>query len=94
LKVQSLNPNAFADVHVRLADVYLKENAYDKAYTQIQAYLQAEPEGRFATKIKAIMRQMESSGALRLRPLNPPSPSRVDSEGARPAQMEQEGGVD
>jgi len=64
LKVQSLNPNAPAELHVKLADIYLKENAYDKAYAQRQAYLQAEPEGRFASKIKAIMRQMESSGAL------------------------------
>jgi len=64
LKVQSLNPNPPADLHVKLADVYLKENAYGKAYAEMQAYLQAEPEGRFAAKIKAIMRQMESSGAL------------------------------
>ena len=64
LKVQSLNPNPPADLHVKLADVYLKENAYGKAYAEMQAYLQAEPEGRFASKIKAIMRQMESSGAL------------------------------
>jgi tetratricopeptide (TPR) repeat protein len=64
LKVQSINPSPPAELHVKLADVYLKENAYDKAYAQMQAYLQAEPEGRFASKIKAIMRQMESSGAL------------------------------
>jgi tetratricopeptide (TPR) repeat protein len=65
LKVQSLNPNPPAEFHAKLADVYLKEDAYDKAYAQMQAYLQAEPEGRFAAKIKVIMRQMESSGALR-----------------------------
>jgi Tfp pilus assembly protein PilF len=64
LKVQSLNPNPPADFHAKLADVYLKEDAYDKAYAQMQAYLQAEPEGRFAAKIKGIMRQMESSGAV------------------------------
>jgi predicted Zn-dependent protease len=67
-KVQSLNPNAPAELHVKLADVYLKENAYDKAYAQMQAYLKAEPEGRFVPKVKAIMRQMESSGALRAPP--------------------------
>jgi predicted Zn-dependent protease len=74
LKVQSLNPNTPADVHVKLADVYLKENAYDNAYPQMQPYLQTEPEGRFATKIKAIMRQMESSGALRAPPTQSPQP--------------------
>jgi len=64
LKVQSTNPSPPAELHAKLADVYLKENAYGKAYAEMQAYLQAEPEGRFASKIKAIMRQMESSGAL------------------------------
>jgi tetratricopeptide (TPR) repeat protein len=64
LKVQSINPSPPAELHVKLADVYLKENAYGKAYAEMQAYLQAEPEGRFVSKIKAIMRQMESSGAL------------------------------
>ena len=64
LKVQSLNSNAPADLRVKLADVYLKEGAYDKAYAQMQAYLKAEPNGRFAAKVKTIMRQMESSGAL------------------------------
>jgi Tfp pilus assembly protein PilF len=68
LKVQSINPNPPAEFHVKFADVYLKEDAYDKAYAQMQAYLQAEPEGRFAAKIKGIMRQMESSGALRAAP--------------------------
>jgi predicted Zn-dependent protease len=76
LKVQSLNPNAPADLYVNLADVYLKENAnaYDKAYAQMQAYLQAEPEGRFVAKVKAIMRQMESSGALRAPPTQAAQP--------------------
>ncbi len=68
LKVQSLNPTPPPEVHVKLADVYLKENAYDKAYAEMQAYLRADPQGRFAAKIKTIMQQMESSGALRTSP--------------------------
>jgi Flp pilus assembly protein TadD len=74
LKVLSLNPSAPAELHVKLADVYLKENAYDKAYAEMQAYLQTEPEGRFAAKIKAIMRQMESSGAVRATPTQAAQP--------------------
>jgi tetratricopeptide (TPR) repeat protein len=74
LKVQSLNPNAPADLHVKLADVYLKENAYVKAYARMQVYLQVEPEGRFVAKINAIMRQMESSGALRAPPTEAAQP--------------------
>jgi tetratricopeptide (TPR) repeat protein len=64
LKVQSINPRPPAELHVKLADVYLKRNAYEKAYAEMQAYLKAEPDGRFAPKIKVIMQQMESSGAL------------------------------
>jgi tetratricopeptide (TPR) repeat protein len=64
LKAQSLNPSPPPELHVRLADLYLKLNAYAKAYAQMQDYLRAEPDGRFAAKVKGIMQQMESSGAL------------------------------
>jgi hypothetical protein len=49
---------------VKLADVYLKTNTRVKAYVQMQEYLHREPNGRFAGKVKEIMRQMESSGVL------------------------------
>jgi tetratricopeptide (TPR) repeat protein len=65
LKVQSLDPTPPPELHVKLADVYLKTKAYDKAYVQMQEYLRIEPTGRFAEKVKAIMQQMESTGALR-----------------------------
>lgn len=65
LKAQSLSATPLPDVDVKLADVYLKEMNYAKAYAAMQAYLQIEPNGRFAAKIKNIMRQMESSGVLR-----------------------------
>jgi tetratricopeptide (TPR) repeat protein len=65
LKAQSLNPSPPPELHVRLADLYLKLNAYAKAYAQMQDYLRAEPNGRFAAKVKGIMQQMQSSGALR-----------------------------
>jgi len=64
LKAQSLNPNPPAELGVKLADVYLKEAAYDKAYAKMQEYLKAEPQGRFAPHIKEIMKQMQSSGVL------------------------------
>lgn len=64
LKVQSLDPAPPAEIHVKLADLYLKLSEYAKAYAQMQEYLRAEPDGRFAAKIKNIMRQMESAGVL------------------------------
>jgi tetratricopeptide (TPR) repeat protein len=64
-KVQSLNPSPPPELHVKLADLYLKTNTYDKAYAQMQEYLRSEPDGRFAGKVKEIMGQMESSGVMR-----------------------------
>jgi hypothetical protein len=53
-----------AEFHVRLADVYTKEGSYGKAYQEMQSYVHAEPNGRFAAKVKNIMQQMESSGVV------------------------------
>jgi tetratricopeptide (TPR) repeat protein len=60
LKAESLSSSVPAEIHVKLADVYLKQSAYDKAYAEMQAYVRAEPDGRFAPKLKRVMRQMES----------------------------------
>jgi len=57
---ESLNPPAPAEVHVKLADVYFKERMFGRAYEEMQAYLAAEPDGRFAAKVKEVMRQMDS----------------------------------
>ncbi len=65
LKAQSLNPSLPAEVHVKLADVYQKMGAHDKAYAEMQAYLLAEPGGRFAARIRTIMQRMESSGTVK-----------------------------
>ena len=76
-KVESLNPTPPAQLHVKLADLYLKRNAYAKAYTEMQAYLSADPGGQFAVKIKRIMREMDSSGALRSPNAEPAPPPPV-----------------
>jgi tetratricopeptide (TPR) repeat protein len=74
-KALSLNSNPPPQIYVKLADLYTKSNAYDKAYAQMQAYLRAEPDGRFAARIKSIMHEMESSGVLRAAQSGaPPSP--------------------
>lgn len=64
LKAQSLNPAPPPEIHIKLADVYLKEGAYGKAYAEMQDYLRADPNGRLAGKVKSIMQQMKSSGAV------------------------------
>lgn len=58
----SFGPNVSPAVHEKLADLYLKEKAYTKAYAEMQAYLQAAPDGRYAEKVKTVMRQLESAG--------------------------------
>ncbi len=64
LKVRSLNPAPPPELHVKLADAYLKQRAYDKAYPELQDYLRAEPQGRFADKIRSVIQRMESAGVL------------------------------
>jgi tetratricopeptide (TPR) repeat protein len=60
LKAESLSSAVPAEIHVKLADVYLKQSAYDKAYAEMQAYVSAEPGGRVAAKLRNVMHQMES----------------------------------
>ena len=64
LKAKSLNQDPVPELYAKLADVYLRENEFDKAYTQMQSYLSADPSGPFASRIKEIMKQMRSSGVL------------------------------
>ena len=64
LKVLALNSSPPAEFRVKLADVYLKEKAYDRAYSQMDQYLRAEPNGRFAGQVRSIMQQMKASGVL------------------------------
>ncbi len=74
LKAESLSSAVPVEVHVKLADVYLKQGAYDKAYAEMQAYVRAEPKGRFAAKLETVMRQMESDHVLQAaNPANRPS---------------------
>jgi len=63
-KLLSLNPTPPPEYHVKVADIYLAQEAYDKAYAEMQAYLQAQPRGRFAEKIRKTIREMEAAGVL------------------------------
>jgi len=63
-RVPGLNPSPPAELHVKMADCYLKEKTFDKAYSQMDEYLKVDPAGRFAAKIKDIMQRMKASGVL------------------------------
>jgi tetratricopeptide (TPR) repeat protein len=62
--VLEFNPSPPAELPLRLADIHLKEKAYDKAYAEMKQYLQADPTGRFAGKVRGIMQQIDASGVL------------------------------
>lgn len=63
-KAKSLTSQPSGDLDVKLADVYVKEHSFQKAYASMQDYLKVEPDGPLVPRIKTIMKQMESSGVL------------------------------
>jgi len=64
LRALSFGPDASAAVHEKLAGVYLKEKTYDKAYAEMGAYLQVAPNGPYASRVRAVMQELESSGRV------------------------------
>jgi len=74
LRVRSLNPAPPTELHVRLADLYHRMKAYDKAFAEMQAYWRDDPNGRYAAKTRAVMHEMESSGLVRAAQTPPPQP--------------------
>jgi tetratricopeptide (TPR) repeat protein len=60
---ESLTPPAPPDVHVKLADVYSKQGSYDRAYAEMRAYLEADPNGRFAARVRTVMQEMRTLAA-------------------------------
>ncbi len=75
LKAQSFSTDLPAEIHVKLADIYVKEKAFDKAYAQMQAYLKAEPNGRFAARTKNVMSQMAAAGVVSAATIKASSPN-------------------
>ena len=71
LRALSFGPTVSPAVHEKLADVYLRENAYEKAYAEMRAYLQADPDGPYAARIRTVMQQLEAAGRV------PPTPRPV-----------------
>ncbi len=76
LKAESLNPEPPAEIHVKLADVYLKKSAFDKAYSEMESYLHAEPSGRFAAKVRELMKQLGSAGLVHTAQGQAPQPTK------------------
>ena len=60
LKAESLSGAVPAEVHVRLADAYLRQKQYDQAYTEVQTYLRVAPDGPLAGQAKSLLQQADS----------------------------------
>jgi tetratricopeptide (TPR) repeat protein len=74
LRVLSIDPAPPAELHAKLAAVYLRGGARDKAYAEMQAYLQADPNGRFAAEFRAMMPRL---GPPETHPANSPQPDKA-----------------
>ena len=68
LKAQSLSAAVPAEIHLRLADTYLKQEQYDQAYAEMQNYLRVAPDGPLADQTRSMLQQVDS-----MRKSNPPS---------------------
>ena len=75
LRVLALDPMPPAELHAKLAAVYLQGGARDKSYAEMQAYLRAEPTGRFASAFKVMMPRLAASGAHGATPPQPEQPA-------------------
>lgn len=64
LAARSLNQAPPPILHIKLADVYLKKSEFGKAMAEMQSYLQQQPQGPFAPKIKRVLQQMKADGIV------------------------------
>jgi len=60
LKAESLSTTVPAEIHLRLADVYLKQQQYDQAYIEMQSYLRIAPDGPLADQTRSLLQQVDS----------------------------------
>ncbi len=67
-KAEQMTPPPPADIHVKLANSYVKLESFDEAYDQMADYLHTAPEGPFAPRLRQIMQQMRAAGVI-----HPPS---------------------
>jgi tetratricopeptide (TPR) repeat protein len=63
-KAEGMTPPAPPNVHLKLADAYVKLTAFDHAYREFATYLRVQPHGPFAPGVKRVMRQMRAAGVL------------------------------
>ena len=63
-KAESLNPALPPESHLKVASLFMRWKQYDKARAEMQAYLEADPNGRYAAETRDMIKRLESSGRL------------------------------
>jgi tetratricopeptide (TPR) repeat protein len=64
LKARGIHPEVPSEFHLRIADVYLNSEQYDRAHAELTSYLRAEPRGVYADATRMILRRMEAEGLV------------------------------
>jgi Flp pilus assembly protein TadD len=64
LKARGIHPEVPTEFHLRIADVYLNSEQYDRAHAELTSYLRAEPRGVYADATRMILRRMEAEGLV------------------------------
>ncbi|HMD85002.1 MAG TPA: carboxypeptidase regulatory-like domain-containing protein [Terriglobia bacterium] len=72
LLAQSLHPQVPAKFHIKLANAYLRTEAYPKALAEFQTYLRLEPSGQFAPAARQVS-EMMLKGGITAAAASPPS---------------------
>ena len=63
-KAEGMTPPPPPQVHLKLADAYVKLASYDRAYHEFASYLAVAPHGPFVNGVKRVMKQMRAAGVL------------------------------
>jgi tetratricopeptide (TPR) repeat protein len=72
LKAESLSAAVPPEVHIRLADAYLQQREYDRAYTEMQTYLQVAPDGPLAGQTRSFLQRVDSMRKSKPQPAEAP----------------------
>ncbi len=58
----ALNPQAPAEIHIKLANVYVASRQFSKALEEFKTYLRRDPNGALAGKVREVTERMKADG--------------------------------
>jgi len=75
LLAQSLHPEVPPKFHIKLANAYLRTEAYPKALAEFQTYLRLEPKGQYAPAARQVSEMMLKGGITAVAASPPSTPA-------------------